>query len=132
MRAAFSGSEAGATIDVWKAWLTGSCITWWPASVSAAMARWTASVAPPMTAWLWLLMLAMTTLPSIPPTTRSTSARGANTAAMRPRSSMSMFAISRPRALTASRASSNGRAPAAVRAPYSPRLWPMTKSGRMP
>ena len=40
--------------------------------------------------------------------------------------------ISRPRALTASSAASNERAPAATRAPYSPRLWPMTRSGSMP
>jgi EAL domain-containing protein (putative c-di-GMP-specific phosphodiesterase class I) len=42
------------------------------------------------------------------------------------------FGISRPRALTASRASANGSAPAATRAPYSPRLWPMTMSGATP
>ena len=40
--------------------------------------------------------------------------------------------ISRPRALTASSASANGRAPAATSAPYSPRLCPMVISGRMP
>jgi hypothetical protein len=42
------------------------------------------------------------------------------------------WAISRPRALTASRAASKLSAPAATSAPYSPRLWPMTRSGVMP
>ena len=45
-----SGSLAGATIDVWNAWLTGSRIAVWPASVKAAIARSTAAVAPPITA----------------------------------------------------------------------------------
>ena len=62
--ATFSGSLAGATIEVWKAWLTGMRIALMPAAWKASIARSTASVAPPMTAWLLLLMLAMTTLPS--------------------------------------------------------------------
>ena len=40
--------------------------------------------------------------------------------------------ISRPRALTASSASSKGRAPDATSAPYSPRLCPIVMSGWMP
>ena len=31
-----SGALAGATISVWKAWLTGSGTAWWPRSCSAA------------------------------------------------------------------------------------------------
>jgi hypothetical protein len=41
-------------------------------------------------------------------------------------------AISLPRALTASIAASNVSEPAATSAPYSPTLWPITMSGRMP
>ena len=56
-----SGSLAGATIDVWKAWLTGSMAVWksrcWHFSTAAS----TAAVAPPMTAWAVELTLAMTT-----------------------------------------------------------------------
>ena len=52
------------------------------------------------------------------------------TAAIAPGSAMSRLAISRPRALTASSVASNDRAPAAMSAPYSPTLWPITMSGR--
>ena len=52
----------------------------------------------------------------------SISVIGAKTAAMRPLSFMETRVISRPRALTASRASAKGRAPEATNAPYSPRL----------
>ena len=51
---------------------------------------------------------------------------------MAPLSSIERLAISLPRALTASSAASNVRAPAATSAPYSPRLCPMTMSGVMP
>jgi hypothetical protein len=51
---------------------------------------------------------------------------------MRPLSATETLVISRPRALTASSASANGSAPAAISAPYSPRLCPMTMSGLMP
>ena len=57
---------------------------------------------------------------------------GANTAAMAPLSATETLVISRPRALTASRALSRVRAPAATSAPYSPRLWPITMSGCTP
>ena len=103
-----------------------------PAAWNAATARSTASVAPPMTAWPVLLMFATTTYPSVSATMRSISASGASTAAMAPLSPTARFAISRPRALTASSAASKDSAPAATRAPYSPRLWPITMSGRTP
>ena len=54
------------------------------------------------------------------------------TAAIRPGSFTRTCAISRPRALTASSACANGRTPAATSAAYSPRLWPITRSGRYP
>jgi hypothetical protein len=57
---------------------------------------------------------------------------GPATAAIAPLSSTFRCAISRPRALTASSAASNVSEPAAVSAPYSPRLWPITMSGSMP
>ena len=59
--ATFSGSLAGATIEVWKAWLTGSRIAVWPSALSSSMTFSTAGVAPPITACLLLLTLAMTT-----------------------------------------------------------------------
>ena len=59
--AAVSGRLTGATIEVWKAWLTGMRRTVRPAEPSAATARSTAAVAPPMTAWPVLFTLAMTT-----------------------------------------------------------------------
>ncbi len=85
-----------------------------------------------MTAWPVLLMLATTTYPSVSATIRSISASGAKTAAIAPLSSTDKLAISRPRALTASSEASNDSAPAATSAPYSPRLWPITMSGRTP
>jgi hypothetical protein len=54
------------------------------------------------------------------------------TAAIRPLSATETLVISRPRALTASSASANGRAPAATSAAYSPRLCPITTSGTTP
>ncbi len=77
-------------------------------------------------------MFATTTPESIEATTRSISSSGPKTAAMAPLSATEIDAISRPRALTASSAASNVIAPAATRAPYSPRLWPITMSGRTP
>ena len=57
-----SGSLAGATIEVWKAWLTGIRLAGvHPASANTARAASTAAVAPPMTAWLVLLTFATTT-----------------------------------------------------------------------
>jgi len=44
MSARRSGSLAGATIAVWKAWLTGSGTTCRPAAVRISMARRTAAV----------------------------------------------------------------------------------------
>ena len=44
-----SGTDAGATIEVWKAWLTGSGIAVCPRSCRIATACPTASVAPPIT-----------------------------------------------------------------------------------
>ena len=46
---------------MWKAWLTGIRVAVKPSAVKRSMIRSTASVAPPTTAWLVLLMLAMTT-----------------------------------------------------------------------
>ncbi len=60
------------------------------------------------------------------------SSSGPVTAAIAPLSSTDRCAISRPRALTASSAASKVNEPAAVRAPYSPRLWPITMSGPIP
>ena len=59
--ASTNGPDAGATIEVWKAWLTGIRVAVKPSAVKRSMIRSTASVAPPTTAWLVLLMLAMTT-----------------------------------------------------------------------
>lgn len=132
MSARRSGSLAGATIAVWKAWLTGSGTTCRPAAVRISMARRTAAVAPPTTAWLELFTLATTAPGPAAATARSTSSTGAKTAAISPRSSTVRWLIPAPRALTASSVCSNVRQPAAIRAPYSPRLWPMTRSGRMP
>ncbi len=56
-----SGPAAGATIEVWKAWLTGIWMARMPSSVNLAIAPSTGSVLPPMTAWLLELMLATTT-----------------------------------------------------------------------
>ena len=56
-----SGSLAGATIDVWKAWLTGSMAVWKPRCSHFSTAAFTAVVAPPMTACDVELTLAMTT-----------------------------------------------------------------------
>ena len=58
---AFSGTAAGATMDVWKAWLTGMRVACMPAATQASTAAVTAAVAPPITAWLLELMLATTT-----------------------------------------------------------------------
>ncbi len=58
---ATSGTDAGATIEVWKAWLTGMRAAWMPAAVKRSMADSTAAVAPPTTAWCVELMLATTT-----------------------------------------------------------------------
>ena len=60
------------------------------------------------------------------------SAKGAMIAAIFPLSATDTRVISRPRADTASRASAKERVPADTRAPYSPRLWPITRSGSMP
>ncbi len=128
----FRGSLAGATIEVWKAWLTGSGRTSRPAARKIAAAFSTASEAPPTTAWAVLLTLATTTYPSTEASTCSISSRGAMTAIILPSSAMETLVISRPRAATASSASAKDRLPAATRAPYSPRLWPITKSGAMP
>ncbi len=56
-----NGSEAGATIEVWKAWLTGIRLALRPMAWNFATIRSTASVAPPTTAWLCELMFATTT-----------------------------------------------------------------------
>ncbi len=58
---ATNGTDAGATIEVWNAWLTGIRIACMPAAVNDSTAASTASVAPPTTAWLFELMLATTT-----------------------------------------------------------------------
>ena len=121
--ATFSGSLAGATIEVWNAWLTGMRAALMTGRLERLdRAQRPQSVAPPMTAWLLLLMLAMTTLPSMASTIRSISASGPKTAAIAPLSAIDRLAISWPRALTASRAESKVSAPAATSAPYSPRL----------
>ena len=60
---------------------------------------------------------------------RSTSASGAKTAAIFPVSFTATRVIPRPRALTASSASSKVSEPDATSAPYSPRLCPMVMSG---
>ena len=52
---------AGATIEVWKAWLTGILTALMPAALKVSTTFSTAAVAPPMTAWELELMLAMTT-----------------------------------------------------------------------
>ncbi len=75
-------------------------------------------------------MFATTTPESTDATTRSISSSGPKTAARAPLSATSIEAISCPLALTASRAAAKVIAPAATSAPYSPRLWPMTMSGR--
>ena len=85
-----------------------------------------------MTAWVLELMLATTTYPSTSATIRSMSDSGPKTAAIAPLSACETWVISRPRALTASSAASKVSAPEATRAPYSPRLWPMTRSGVIP
>ncbi len=103
-----------------------------PAAWNAATAASTAVVAPPMTAWVLELMLATTTYPSTSATIRSMSDIGPKTAAIAPLSACETWVISRPRALTASSAASKLSAPDATRAPYSPRLWPMTRSGVIP
>ena len=56
-----SGSLAGATISVWKAWLTGMRTALIPRAANAPMARRTASDSPPTTHWRSELMLAATT-----------------------------------------------------------------------
>ena len=56
-----SGSLAGATIEVWKAWLTGSIAVWKPRCSHRSTAASTAAVAPPMTACDEELTLAITT-----------------------------------------------------------------------
>ena len=127
-----SGSLAGATISVWNAWLTGSGVTRIPAATSASLASRTASVAPPTTACSLLLMLAMTTYPRIRPTMAWISPSAPITATMAPLSGVEMLLISLPRALTASMAAGKLSAPAAISAPYSPRLWPITMSGSTP
>ena len=129
--APFSGSVAGATIEVWKAWLTGIRAAVMPSARKTSIACSTAAVAPPTTAWLVELMLA-TTAPSMLPTTRSISVRGPKTAAIAPLSSTLSVAISWPRALTASSAAWKVIAPAATSAAYSPRLCPITMSGSTP
>ena len=103
-----------------------------PSAKKTSTARSTASVGPPITAWLRLLMFATTTPESTDATTRSISSSGPKTAASAPWSATEIDAISWPRALTASSAASKVMAPAATRAPYSPRLCPITMSGRMP
>ena len=47
-----NGTEAGATIEVWKAWLTGMRIALIPLPANTSMIASTALVAPPTTAWL--------------------------------------------------------------------------------
>ncbi len=47
-----NGTEAGATIEVWKAWLTGIRIALMPLARKVCMIASTAWVAPPTTAWL--------------------------------------------------------------------------------
>ena len=96
------------------------------------MARCTASVAPPMTHSFVLFTLATTTYPSTSSTVRATSATGPKTAAMRPLSPSARRVMASPRAATAVRASPKGMPPAATRAPYSPREWPITISGSTP
>ncbi|GAB3888601.1 hypothetical protein GCM10029964_056560 [Kibdelosporangium lantanae] len=56
-----SGSLAGATIDVWNAWLTGSRTAVRPIAANVRTAASTTAVAPPITAWPVLLTLATTT-----------------------------------------------------------------------
>ena len=56
-----NGPEAGATIEVWNAWLTESFVAFIPLPLKTSTMRSTASVAPPTTAWLSELMLATTT-----------------------------------------------------------------------
>ncbi len=63
---------------------------------------------------------------------RSISASGPNTAIIAPLSATETRVISVPRALTARSASPKAMLPAATRAPYSPKLCPMTKSGAIP
>ena len=55
------GSDAGATIALWKAWLTGSGKTVIPRLRKDSQAASTASVAPAMTVCLGLFLLAATT-----------------------------------------------------------------------
>ena len=47
-----NGTDAGATIEVWNAWLTGIRVAVMPCAVNCSMSASTAAVAPPTTAWL--------------------------------------------------------------------------------
>ena len=121
--ASTSGTEAGATIEVWKAWLTGMRTALMPAAVNVSMicldrGRRAADHGLGVGVDVGDHDVAGRT----PTTIRSISASGPKTAAIAPLSSMLRLAISCPRALTASSADSKVSEPAATRAPYSPRL----------
>ena len=82
-----------------------------------------------MTVWLGQFLFAAMTYPATSASTSSTTSMLVAMPAILPGSSSLMLAISRPRALTASRACSNVMMPAATAAPYSPRECPATMSG---
>ncbi len=59
--ASFNGWLAGATIEVWKAWLTGMRTALIPRDCRRSIVSSTPSLEPPITAWWLLLMFATTT-----------------------------------------------------------------------
>src|SRR2546430_9020994 len=103
-----------------------------PASLHASAACASASSVPDITVCVGLFRLA-THAPSMPsqiPFTADVSRP--MTAAIPPGLRRAAFSMALPRSDTSRRPSSKASAPAAVRAAYSPRLWPTTASGHRP
>ena len=121
-----SRSWAGAMSGVWKAPPTGRAMARLaPISLAMAMALSMASGAPAMTTWPGPLWLASQTSPPVRlQAMRTSSSSRPRTAAMVPSRSSAAACMASPRSVTSRTALAKSSTPAAVRAEYSPRLWP--------
>ena len=119
-------------ISEWKACDTGICTAWIPISVNILIASSIDLEAPAITVCVGQFLLATATYPATRPSSGSTRSTGAAIEAILPLSSTRISLITFPRVQTAFKPFSKSKIPAAIAAAYSPKLCPITTSGRMP
>ena len=131
-RASAITSAAGPIRLEWKGAETGSSMPrFTPRALDTSMARSTAVRWPEITDWPPPLSLASSTASPWAASAQISAARSASApsrAAMAPRSGGTASCIAWPRRRSSRAVTATGRAPAAVKALYSPKEWPATRA----